>query len=435
MTFKFRLNKEQYNYVTDFFSQKENEHSVLIASCGTRKSSQTLVFSIFTIDVLHNANRVSICNSIEKMKDKSDKEITIISSSHNGLLDSLTIRQQFGHLTIDPNGDLSGSWITENNKHEFNVISVAGDNLHYWFSTNLEFLETPEFSIRNQQAFGAKTTSILQQLSIAVVGCSGTGSVVIEQLVRLGVKHLVLVDPDNVEIINLNRISFSKIRDVGRYKVEVAQGWIDSVGLQTEVDCITTNLFETEAIKKVAECDILFGCMDSSEGRYLLNRISTYYSLPYIDVGVRLDADGIGGINQICGTVNYLKPGGSSLLSRKSITMKAVEAEGLRRTNPLAYKDQLDSKYIKGVSIDSPAVISVNMHYASLAVMEMLARLHPYRVEENSSYAQFGSSLTDPRFDPVKADENPCQTLLKHVGRGDTQPLLGLPCLSEVRVA
>ena len=43
-------------------------------------------------------------------------------------------------------------------------------------------------------------------MSIAVVGCSGTGSPVIEQLARLGVGRLVLVDPDRVEEKNLNRI-------------------------------------------------------------------------------------------------------------------------------------------------------------------------------------------------------------------------------------
>jgi hypothetical protein len=52
-------------------------------------------------------------------------------------------------------------------------------------------------------------------------------------------------------------------------------------------------------------------------GRYLLKALSSYYTIPYFDIGVRLDAvqdgAGKGRIREICGTVNYLPPGRSSL--------------------------------------------------------------------------------------------------------------------------
>ena len=127
------------------------------------------------------------------------------------------------------------------------------------------------------------------------------------------------------------------------------------------------------AIKRVAECDIVVGCMDGAEGRYLLNKLASFYCLPYFDVGVRLDADRTGGVSQICGTVNYLQPGGSSLLSRRAITMDQVQSEGLKRTNPEAYQKQVKENYIHGVAEDRPAVSAVNMHYSSLAMLEILA--------------------------------------------------------------
>ena len=45
----------------------------------------------------------------------------------------------------------------------------------------------------------AERPSCLRRLSIAIIGCSGTGSIVAEQLARLGVGRLILVDPDFVE--------------------------------------------------------------------------------------------------------------------------------------------------------------------------------------------------------------------------------------------
>lgn len=335
-----------------------------------------------------------------------------------------------------PDGTIFGRWMTPAEQLEpIHKIAVAGDDLRIWFAESVLGGETPAFAWRNAQAFGAGTTALLRHLSVAVVGCSGTGSPLIELLVRHGIGRLVLVDPDRIDSKNLNRITFARMRDVGRLKVDVAAEWIESLGLGTSVEVFPTNLFESTTVKRVAECDVVVGCMDGAEGRFLLNKIASFYCLPYFDVGIRLDADGQGGIDQICGSVNYLQPGGSSLLSRQVITMEQVQSEGLKRTNPEAYAAQVKEKYIRGVQEERPAVASVNMHYASLAVLELLARLHPYRVEGNELFAQFGSSLTDPRFEPIRSDGQPCPVISRHVGRGDTMPLLDSPYLSETDAA
>ncbi len=341
-----------------------------------------------------------------------------------------------GSVVVVPDGSFFGRWMTPDERLEpIDVLSVVGDDLNFWFASDVKSDDMPGFAWRNAQAFGAGTTGLLRRLSVAVVGCSGTGSPMLDMLMRHNVGHLVLVDPDRIDEKNLNRITFARKSDIGRLKVEVAEQWIKSVGLGTVVEALPQNLCEAATIRRVAECDIVVGCMDGAEGRWLLNKLATFYCIPYFDVGVRLDADGRGGIDQICGSVNYLQPGGSTLLSRNVITMDQVEAEGLKRTNPDAYASQLKVKYIHGVQEDRPAVVSVNMHYASLAMLEILARLHPYRVEGNEQFARFGSSLTDPRFAPTDVDGPPCPVLSKHVGRGDTVPLLDNPYLSEADAA
>jgi hypothetical protein len=49
----------------------------------------------------------------------------------------------------------------------------------------------PAHAERHAQLFGERTTSLVRELAVGVVGCSGTGSFVIEMLARLGVKKLV----------------------------------------------------------------------------------------------------------------------------------------------------------------------------------------------------------------------------------------------------
>jgi hypothetical protein len=312
-------------------------------------------------------------------------------------------------------------------------IAVAGDDLRFWYPTDL--LEaTPEFTRRHAQAFGKGTTAMLRRLSVAVIGCSGTGSPVVEMLARLGVGELVLVDPDRIEEKNLNRILHATREDAlrGAAKVEVLARAVAEMGLGTRVAPLARSLFEPAVVERVAECDVVFGCVDSVDGRALLNRLATFYSIPYFDVGIRLDADGQGGVDQICGTVHYMQPDGSSLLSRGLYTPEQLQAAGLMRTDPDAYREQLRSKYIVGIQEDRPAVISVNMQVASMAVNELLARLHPYRDDGNTEFAAFGVSLTQGRL-IVAPDGAPCPVLARHAGRGDARPLLGLPELSQLQ--
>jgi hypothetical protein len=311
-------------------------------------------------------------------------------------------------------------------------IVVVGDDLRIWHPPGT-MAQAEAFTLRHAQLFGQGTTSILRRLAIGVVGCSGTGSIVVEQLVRLGAGKLVLVDPDLVEEKNLNRILNTGKEDVylRRRKVDAQAVAIARTGLGQELLLFHTNLATPAAVRALAECDVVFGCMDGVEGRHLLNRLATFYNLPYIDVGVRLDADGRGGIDQIAGSVHYLHPGGSSLLTRGVYTMAQVEAEELRRTNPKMHQEQRQAGYLRGVAEDRPAVITVNMFFSALAVAELLARLHPYRNHPNADFAWLQASLVEVQFhNHPEAEAEVDQALAKHVGRGDVDPLLERPSLS-----
>jgi len=330
-----------------------------------------------------------------------------------------------------PNGQMFGRVLWQGDEFmPLDYIAVAGPDLHFWYHNHAPG-KIPDFVASHAQAFGQGTTERLRHLSIAVVGCSGTGSPVIEQLVRLGVGELVLIDDDYTEERNINRILNSTVADAQqqRSKAEMLADAIYRIGLGTHVRVFKKNLWNRDVVQTVAECDIVFGCMDTIDGRFLLNTLATYYTIPYFDLGVRLDAvpDGSdkGRIREICGTVHYLQPGRSSLMSRGLVTMEKVREEGLRRNDPNAYRQQVEDGYIRGVEEHRPAVISVNMFVASLAVNDFLARLHPYREELNSAIASIEFSLSSLEFFPDPEGE-PCSMLRHSVGFGDREPLLGL---------
>lgn len=313
-----------------------------------------------------------------------------------------------------------------------NILStiIVGDNIILWNYSDDISNDVPDYSIRTKQVFGKGTTNLLSKLTIGVVGASGTGSPVIEMLNRLSVGNLVIVDPDIMEYKNVTRIYNSTMEDAKnkRFKVDVLAEAILRNGLPTKVVPVSKSTFNPDVVEQLAQCDILFGCIDSIDGRDLLNRLSAFYIIPYFDLGVRLIADGKGGISQVCGSVNYLQPDGSSLLSRGIYTLDELSASSLRRTNPDQYKEEIKSKYIKGINEDSPAVISVNTLIASLAVNEFLARIHPFKDDPNSEFSLLSVSLSQTRF-VYQDDGKPCEIIGNCTGRGDVTPLLDMPAL------
>lgn len=309
----------------------------------------------------------------------------------------------------------------------FDKVSVASDDIKLWSNSD-EPIEKAAFQLRTIQAFGEGTTQKLKKLKVGVVGCSGTGSPTIELLTRLGVGELVLIDPDVIEQKNLNRIYNSTMDDTlnANFKVDVLKSAINRIGIGTVTHTYSSNIFKDRlAVQDLIDCDVIFGCVDSVDGRHLLNLISSFYLVPYFDLGVKLISDGKGGIDQIMGTVHYIQPGGSSLRTRGVYTEEDLRAAAMFRENREFYDEQRKSGYIVNINVDSPAVISINTQVSSMAINDFLARIHPFRYDSNREFAINRFSLTDGYFMNEDGGE-PDEYLAKFTGRGDMNPFLNL---------
>lgn len=459
MNYTLRLTGAQHAQLRSHLFPGDGNEALALLLCGRRKGEARHAFTVRTIVPVPYAacnrhpDRITWSTDFVDplVREAYGKELAIAKvHSHTANygrfspMDDASDRALYGSissllddglphpsLVMLPAGEMFGRVLGEEGNILGSLSSImrVADNIDIWTSDRSEACE--EFTLRHAQAFGEGTTKLLRLLSVAIIGCSGTGSIVCEQLARLGVGRIVLVDSDFVEEKNLNRILNATKEDalLKRPKVHVLARAIEQMRLGQEVLPLHSNLINAQAVRRVAECDAVFGCTDGVEGRHLLNRLATFYTLPYFDVGVRLDADGVGGIERIAGAVHYLQPGLSSLLSRGVYNMARVEAEELHRTSPDMYRRQIKEGYIRGIQEDRPAVISVNMLFASLAVNEFLARLHPYRNGPNSDYAYVGGNLSEMNFHP-EPEGTPCQVLGRHVGRGDVDPLLDRPALS-----
>jgi ThiF family/Prokaryotic homologs of the JAB domain len=320
-------------------------------------------------------------------------------------------------------------------------VNVAGPDLQFWRVDDAETAERTHqdsdgFGASQDQAFGEGTTRRLKKLKIGIVGASGTGSPTIEQLARLGVGELVIVDDDHIEHRNLNRILFATAEHADKkgLKVDAAEEDLSRKALGTKVTSVPKSITDPQALRELSTCDILFGCVDTQYGRFIMNLLSTYYLIPLFDLGVLLDAvtegPGRGTIKDILGTVHYIVPGRSSLISREVISLADVAAEGLHANDPAAARQQVEDRYITGLQVRRPAVVSVNMFASALAVNDLLARLHSYRKRPNADVAAIEFSLGELR---LTADEEleDCLILRRGLGCGDTTHWLGMPELGH----
>jgi hypothetical protein len=464
MRVKLRLTQTDHRALMEHLLPGDGLEAVAVGLCGRRRSEEHHCLTVrklvpipFDECKVRAPDRVtwSTQRLLPLLEEASKRDLAILKvhshpggyadfSSRDDKSDADLFNSVFGwtdsafphaSAVMLPEGRMFGRAILRDGSLQpLESILVPGDNLHYWISGHGGRL--PAFSRRHAQLFGAGTTRRLREMAVAVVGCSGTGSPVIEQLARLGVGRLVLVDPDRVELKNLNRILNATREDayLKRSKVEVMARAIAAMGFDTEVEIIAEDLATPRAVKAVAECDAVFGCMDGVEGRHLLNRLAAYYVLPYFDIGIKLEADGQGGIEGACGAVHYIRPDGETLQDRKVYNADQLKAAGLRRTDPKAYREQVKAGYIHGVAEDRPAVVSINMQMASTAVNEFLARLHPYRHDDNGESAVVRTCFVSNAV-YREPEEKPSGSFFAHIGKGDVRPLLSMPDLSEPEAA
>ena len=331
-----------------------------------------------------------------------------------------------GAAIMLPSGKIISRIVDESGKFKsIRSVSVIGENICIW-KHGKTHSEKNQYGIRISQTFGKGTFDLLRKMQVGVVGCSGTGSIVVELLARNCIGHLVIVDPDQIEEKNLNRIINSRKIDAKRRipKIETLKRAIRSMGMGVKVDAYNADTTNNEVIEALTDCDVIFGCVDSASGRYHLECIASAYFLPYFDVGVNLEADSKGGISQADAVAHYMHPENASLMSRGAYTMEQVTAEGWQRTDKKYYEEQKLAGYLTEVGEDQPAVMSINMQAACMAFNDFLARIHDFRLDANADYAVQRYRFVHGHYTNKGFGKESSSLFQKYSGKGDKSYLI-----------
>ena len=224
---------------------------------------------------------------------------------------------------------------------------------------------TSERFDRQIRAFGTAGQKILESLRVGIVGVGGTGSAVLQQLVHLGVRDLMLIDPDTVEETNLNRLIGATQKKIGQSKVKVAKDWAKKINPTVRIDAKCGSVLKTSVVRLLADTDFVFCCTDSDGSRAVLNQFAYQYLVPTIDMGVVIAVQK-GKVTHVAGRTQMLAPGLACLTCGN-----LLDAEQVRRDLMTDFERKADP-YILGYPEPAPAVISLNSTMASLAVTMFL---------------------------------------------------------------
>jgi molybdopterin/thiamine biosynthesis adenylyltransferase len=275
---------------------------------------------------------------------------------------------------------------------------------------------------RSVRAFGPAIQGTLGDLRVGIVGCGGTGSAVAEQLVRLGVRHLILFDADTLTDSNVTRVYGSTPADVGKAKVEILREHLRSIAPDLECEAVRSMITLECTARQLIGCDLVFGCTDDNAGRLVLSRFSTFFATPVIDLGVLLTADRSGGLAGIDGRVTTLIPGAGCLVCRDRVDMARAAVE-LR--TPEERRRLADEGYAPDLTGIEPAVVTFTSAVASAAVSELLDRLigfGPAPVPTEVLLRWHEREISTNRVKPRSGHY--CDPTSEKIGKGETRPFL-----------
>ena len=119
--------------------------------------------------------------------------------------------------------------------------------------------------------FGIVGQKKIKNSKVLVLGMGGLGCPLSIYLASLGVGKIGIVDNDKVELSNLNRQIIYNVKDIGKYKVDVAKNKIKLINKNTIVKSFKIRINKQNIEKLIKNFDIICDGTDNFKTRLLVN--------------------------------------------------------------------------------------------------------------------------------------------------------------------
>jgi molybdopterin-synthase adenylyltransferase len=225
--------------------------------------------------------------------------------------------------------------------------------------------------VRHEGLFGAGGQEKLARTRVGIAGTGGLGCFVSLELAYLGVSLQTLVDADDVELRNLNRLVWATPADIGRLKVDVTAEMVSRILPGTDPVKVPHALEHPDAQAALAEVDVIFSCLDDDHARVNLIALATAAGIPFFDLATDVIPEP-GKVPTFGGRIIFSGHG-----ERCAYCMRELDQAEIRRATMTPQELTVEAS-IYGVPVSAltrssgPSVVSLNGVIASLAVTEFI---------------------------------------------------------------
>ena len=323
-------------------------------------------------------------------------------------------------------------WFSSDSQVSLDHAVIVGNSVRKLHPSPVKPTSSGAEHDRQALLFGDRGQEILGEQKIGIIGAGGAGSLINEYLARLGVGHIVSVDPDIIDVTNNPRIVGARRSDIfpwprfsaiarlmrrePKRKVFIAERVAREAKPDIKYEAIVSDVAESSVVERLFNCDAIFLAADTMRARLVANAVCHHYLVPTWQVGAKVDSDPkTGAVLDVFSVVRHLVPGESCLWCNGLIDPGRLAEEA---TSPEQREAQ---RYVDEVT--NPSVITLNAVACAHAVDQYLFRTLEI-VEMPQAIRWFKYRPNDPRpvIEQPRRDEE-CIECQGRLGAGHLQPL------------
>jgi molybdopterin/thiamine biosynthesis adenylyltransferase len=210
--------------------------------------------------------------------------------------------------------------------------------------------------------------AIMHDQVVSIVGVGGLGSVVAEHLIHMGFHEINLVDPDVLEMSNLNRVVGAYYEDAEqkRAKVDVVKRHLIGINPKATVTAYKKDVHEKEVEGVLALSDWIIVATDNHSSRLKAQELSVQYFVPLLSLGVNITVKG-NTIEDMSGEVITARVGDCLCLQCLN-RINPIKVASERHPDQVIREELVKRGYVTGKDIKEPAVKTLNTSIATMAV-------------------------------------------------------------------
>jgi adenylyltransferase/sulfurtransferase len=126
----------------------------------------------------------------------------------------------------------------------------------------------------------------LREARVLVIGAGGLGSPAAFYLAAAGIGKLGLIDPDRVELSNLQRQILHSTEEIGTAKVESARAKLNRLNPEVEIQVYPVRLEQENVFEILAGYDFVVDGSDNFPTKFLVNDTAVRLGIPFSHAGI-----------------------------------------------------------------------------------------------------------------------------------------------------